>query len=140
MLSYTNEPSAMGKEILKQTFVYNPIEFQMNTAFALAYTLDAMGSKKGIIPNRVYIEQRWLDLFNEAHPGFFRQSEGALELIYRDYTAITINTDDRLEFDAKGRKAIVHRVSRMTVHEEFEGEETVFPMNEHDLKQNSPGS
>ena len=38
--------SEEGKKFLEKTFVYNPSEFQMNTAFAKAYSIERFRNKK----------------------------------------------------------------------------------------------
>src|SRR5437763_14956917 len=38
--------SDYGKKLLTTTFVYNPAEFQMNTAFAKAFIIDSFGTKR----------------------------------------------------------------------------------------------
>ena len=53
------------KKILETQFLYNPAEFQMNTAFAKAYTIDAIGSKERIFVNGLYIEELFLNLIKD---------------------------------------------------------------------------
>lgn len=132
MLSYTNQPSDFGRKLLEQQFVYNPAEFQMNTAFALAYTLEAMGSAKGLTPNRVYIEQNWLNILNDVMPGFCIVEGQSIHCLWHDAPGISISFDDCRSIEAKGITTDVYRVSEFAVHERFEGEKTVFPMALHD--------
>jgi len=133
LLSYTNEPSEFGKKLLEQEFVYNPAEFQMNTAFALAYTLEEMGSSKGLIPNRAYFETRWLNTLNDVIPGFCVLDGQTAHFLWHDEPSITIAFDDCRSVEAKGLVTSVYRICEFTVHERFEGERTVFPMAVHDL-------
>ncbi|MGB4061288.1 MAG: hypothetical protein WBK26_13860 [Burkholderiaceae bacterium] len=131
-LSYTNEPSEYGKKFLQQQFVYNPAEFQMNTAFALAYTLEALGTSGGFIPNRIYIEERWLKTINSVIPE--PSIVNAKEIVFPWHTipGISISFDDCRVVTVKGIATTIFRVSRFVVHEQFEGETTEFPMSEHD--------
>lgn len=45
-----------AEAIMNNTIVYNPIEFQMNTAFSQAYILDSIGSSQNIKGNNVFIQ------------------------------------------------------------------------------------
>lgn len=132
MLSYTNQPSNFGKKLLEQQFVYNPAEFQMNTAFALAYTLEAMGSKNGLTPNRVYIEQNWLNSLNNVIPRFCIVEGESIHCMWNDAPGISISFDDCRSVEIKGITTNVYRVNEFVVHKCFEGERTAFPMAAHD--------
>lgn len=132
LLYYTNEPSAFGKALLNQCFVNNPAEFQMNTAFALAYTLESLGTEKGIIPNRVYIEESWLEKLNAFMPEPSLLEQHEIHFMWQGEPGITIAFDDRREFLAKGFSFNVFRIQDFIVHKRFEGEMTEFPMSQHD--------
>ncbi len=132
MLFYSTKPSGYGEQLLKQQFVYNPVEFQMNTAFALAYSLEALGSRGGLIPNRIYIDQLWLDTLIEALPGFCDVGAGTITFYFKAAPAITVNYDQCCIVKVLGLETNVYRVSEFTVHKEFEGETTHFPMAAHD--------
>lgn len=129
---YTNEPSEYGKQLLQQQFVYNPAEFQMNTAFALAYTLEALGTAGGFMPNRIYIEERWLNTVNSVIPEPSVVNSHEIVFPWHASAGISITFDDCREVTVKGITTSVFRVSRFVVHEQFEGETTEFPMSEHD--------
>jgi len=133
ILHYTNEPSELGKGLLEQQFVYNPAEFQMNTAFALAYSIDALGSSSGLIPNRLYIEERWLEKLNAVMPEPSVVDGQVIHFLWRGSPGISIFFDNCISIDVKGITANVFRVSRFIVHKGLEGEQTEFPMSEHDL-------
>jgi len=132
VLYYTNEPSDFGKALLEQQFVYNPAEFQMNTAFALAYTLESLGSAKGIVPNRVYIEESWLTRLNEVLPEPSEVNGQTIHFPWRGEPGISVSFDEQLEIEAKGISCNVFKVREFVVHERFEGERTEFPMSQHD--------
>mgnify|MGYP000866696755 CR=1 FL=1 len=131
-LYYTDEPSEYGKQLLQQQFVYNPAEFQMNTAFALAYTLEALGSAGGFMPNRIYIEEGWLNTVNSVIPEPSVVNSHEIVFPWHVSAGISVTFDDCCEVTVKGITTKVFRVSRFAVHEQFEGETTEFPMSEHD--------
>lgn len=133
-LYYTNEPSEHSRELLKQQFVYNPAEFQMNTAFSLAYTIDAFGSSKGIIPNRVFIEESWLRRLNEVMPEPNVIDGHDIHFLWHNSPGISISFDDCRPIEAKGIATTVYRVCKFVVHQGFESERTEFPMSSHDIK------
>jgi hypothetical protein len=137
ILYHSGEPSAFGKHLLAQQFVYHPPEFQMNTAFAMAYTIEALGSRPGVKPNRVYVAQTWIDRLSAALPQRVTVREGTIELPWGTGPGISISFDQRFPINAKGFSTEVFRVSGFTVHTCFEGEETSFPMNEHDIEPES---
>ena len=132
ILHYSGEPSAFGIGLLHQQFVYHPAEFQMNTAFAMAYTIEALGSKGGIKPNRLYISDTWLNSINTALQASVLAEDGVIRLPWRGTAGISIYFDERVSVNTKGFTSDVFKVSAFVVHKEFEGEETHFPMDEHD--------
>jgi hypothetical protein len=137
LLHYTGEPSAFGKHLLGQQFVYNPTEFQMNTAFAMAYTIESIGAKGGVRPNRLYIAQTWLDKVNAVLPNEAVVDAGVITLPWKEGVGISIVFDDRFKINTKGFYTDIFRISSFTVHACFEGEETTFPMNNNDLIQDA---
>ena len=134
VLYYTNEPSDFGKSILNQQFVYNPSEFQMNTAFALAFTLESFGSAKGLVPNRVYIDESWLKRINTVLPEPTVIEGENIHFMWNGEPGISITFDDLLQIEDKGFDFNTYRVKKFVIHERFEGEKTEFPMSEHDRK------
>lgn len=132
LLFYSGEPSGYGKRLLAQQFVYNPSELQMNTGFALAYTLDGLGSRAGLEPNRVYFEEGWIEALAERVPGLVDRQGTSFEFALFEKPALTLVWDKRLSVDARGKQVIVYRVSEMIVRHVLEGEETSFPMARHD--------
>jgi hypothetical protein len=133
LLWYNDEPSDSGKKLLEQQFVYNPAEFQMNTAFALAFTLETMGSRKGLTPNRVYIEENWLNKFNEVMPGLCEVDAQFIHFSWHGQPGLSVSFDSCLFIDLGGLSTRVYRVMSFIVHKHFEGERTEFPMNSHDI-------
>lgn len=130
---HSGEPSWHGKRILEQQFTYNPGEFQMNTAFARAYTLDTLGSRGGLTPNRVYLEENWLAAMREALPDFVSISESSVEFMLAGKSAISVFWDAKTPVNAKGSTTNVYRVSEVIVRDTLESEETSFPMARRDV-------
>lgn len=133
ILHYTGEPSKYGKHLLEQQFVYNPSEFQMNTAFAMAFTIEALGTKSGVKPNRLYIARTWVDKLTAVFPKALVIKPGVIEIPWGGGVGLSIAFDDQFSIKVKGFDTDVFRVSSFTVHTALEGEETTFPMDEHDL-------
>lgn len=104
----------------------------MNTAFAMAYSVEALGSKGGLTPNRLYITDTWLKNINAVLPEPSVVDGGLIRLPWKGSTGISITFDKRIPVNTKGFTTDVLRVSDFVVHKELEGEETHFPMAEHD--------
>lgn len=138
ILHYTGEPSAFGKHLLGQQFVYHPSEFQMNTAFAMAYTIDALGTSCSVKPSRLYIAQTWIDKLSAALTKPITIKPNVIELPWREGPGISIEFNHRFSIKAKGLDREIFKVSCFTVHTQFEGEETTFPMSEYDLRPELP--
>ena len=132
VLHHSGNPSEFGKSLLSQQFVYHPVEFQMNTAFAMAYTIEALGSKAGIAPNRMYIARTWLDTMDKVMPEPTVISGMHIYFMLQGKAAISIEFDECLKIEAKGFSTEVFKVREFNVHKWLEGEETVFPMDQHD--------
>lgn len=49
--------SSFPDSVKNEIVFFNPVSFQMNTAFSKSYILDEMGSKHGISGNAIYIEE-----------------------------------------------------------------------------------
>lgn len=69
VLNYTKQDkqgmSTIAKENANCQVVYNPTEFQMNTAFSKAYLLDDGGRKKGLEGAHFYVDQSVIDAIFE---------------------------------------------------------------------------
>lgn len=133
ILYHSGNPSEYGRALLAQQFVYYPPpEFQLNTAFSSAYTIDALGSAEGIKPNRLYITRTWVDTISGAFPGPITVTDSAIIIPHRGGPGLSIYFDQRLQVNAKGLRTEVFKIEKLVVHANFEVEETVFPMNEYD--------
>lgn len=132
ILYHSGNPSAYGRALLGQQFVYYPAEFQMNTAFASAYTIEALGSKTGIRPNRLYIARTWIDTISRALPSPITVTDSTIEMPHNDGAGLSLHFDQKLRVNAKGLETDVFKIEKITVHANFEGEETVASMKEYD--------
>ena len=120
--------SEFGKMFLKTTFVYNPAEFQMNTAFAKAFTIDSLGSKENILVNGFYIEHE-----------YFTKLEGIQDLeIQIDNKSIKLLRNNILMFELsilcketkcmKGLEVVVYHIDKYFIFKEFDGDDLEFDM------------
>jgi hypothetical protein len=132
VLYHSGNPSEYGRAILSQQFVYYPPEFQMNTAFASAYTIEALGSKTGIFPNRLYIARTWVDAISGALPSPVTVTHSAIEIPHNGGAGLSLHFDQKLRVNAKGLETDVFKISKITIHSNFEGEETVASLNGYD--------
>lgn len=132
ILYHSGNPSAYGRALLSQQFVYYPPEFQMNTAFASAYTIEALGSKAGIHPNRLYVTRTWVDTVSVVLPSPITVADSAIEISHNGGAGLSLHFDQKLQVEAKGFKTDVFKISGITVHANFEGEETVASMKDYD--------
>lgn len=127
-LYYTDEPSEYGKQLLQAEFVYNPTEFQMNTAFAKAYSIEAQGSKSGIKTGHLYIEDSYFELLNALLPGMVERKDEEI-IIHRDSVPVLIyEICDKLQCQVKGISLTVHNIKGFTVCDRLEGETTRFDL------------
>lgn len=132
ILYHSGNPSAYGRALLSQQFVYYPPEFQMNTAFAAAYTIEALGSHAGISPNRLYIARTWIDTVSGVLASPIRVTDSTIEIPHNDGAGLSLHFDQKIQVKAKGFENDVFKISGITIHANFEGEETVASMNGYD--------
>ena len=63
------------EEYNKTKIIYTPNEMQMNTAFSKAYIIESGGSSKGLLKNRIHLDEKMLDKFvcyiNQSKPTEF---------------------------------------------------------------------
>jgi len=132
ILYHSGDPSAYGRALLGQQFVYYPPEFQMNTAFAAAYTIEALGSKAAIHPNRLYIARTWVETLSSVLPSPITVTDSSIEISHNGGAGLSLHFDRQLAVNAKGFETDVFKISGITVHANFEGEETVASMKGYD--------
>jgi len=137
VLFYMSPPDRLARGFLRQEFLYHPAQFQMNTGFSRAYLIESGGSKRGIFPNRFYIDQTWLDLAEVAVPGTLNiTSEGRvghIKFAWDGRTRLEIVFDQKLSLLLKGMNCTVFQVESFTTHEASGREITHFPLNPKEL-------
>lgn len=119
-LSYydSENTSPFMTQLLKQDFLYNPAEFQMNTAFAKAYSIDAVGSDSGFHTNGLYIEQDFIKNISQ-HPNIkieIHDSIIKIELSEKNFLVLTIS--EELTFNFKGLQTLVYKIKDIKLPED----------------------
>ncbi|ABK36446.1 hypothetical protein [Aeromonas hydrophila] len=113
-----------GKALLNKNFLHNPSEFQMNTAFAKAYSVDSLGSKHGFKVNNCYVEKTFWQLINSI-PMINIEKKGASILIkINDMPAIEIYFGEQINTSFKGINMSINQVIAIRIDKDFEGEDT----------------
>lgn len=121
-----NNMSDYSKQLLKKNFLYNPAEFQMNTAFAKAYSIDSMGSNKGFKINGCYFEISFWNLISKI-PNLDIEDKKTSKLIYLNgHPALEIFFIDTKIFSFKGLDMTINQIGSIRIDEHLEGEEVYF--------------
>lgn len=116
--------SDIGRALLNKNFLHNPSQFQMNTAFAKAYSLDSLGSRSGFSVDRCYVESSFWEKLQGIPHLDVEERENSILLYFRSNPAFEIYTDKSITTSFKGIDMLVKQVVRVRVDENFEGEET----------------
>ena len=127
---YYNEenPSEFGKKLLDTTFVYNPAEFQMNTAFAKAFTIDSLGTKGNINVNGLYIESDFFTKLDKIVGLKIETLENKI-ILYRDEIPMFELSIKSLEQkNVKGLDMTIYNISNFHIFKEFDGDDLDFDM------------
>lgn len=128
ILLHGDSPSEWGKRLLEKNFLYNPVEFQMNTSFAKAYSIDSNGSKSGFNVNGFFIEKMFFERFG-AIPGIdVSLGESAVYIKHNNNIALEMNASLKKKFAFKGLDTVVYGISSVRVDASFEGEETIIDL------------
>jgi hypothetical protein len=128
VLYHGDNPSEYGKKLLEKNFLYNPAEFQMNTAFSKAYSIDSMGSKKGFKVNGFFIEQIFFKQFTVIKDIDIEINNSSVLFTHKGRPALELNIKTLIPFSFKGLATIVYHISSVRVDESFEGEETLIDL------------
>lgn len=118
-----NNISEHGKKILNTTYIYNPVEFQMNTAFAKAFTIESQGKKAGIKPDYFYIESSAVDLINSIPNINFIKNEDKLLISYKEIPRMELQISKELNMNIKGLSVIVYEISKFHIFEALDGDD-----------------
>ena len=126
ILQYNPENiSEYGKQILNTTYVYNPTEFQMNTAFAKAFTIEGMGRKVGIMPDFFYIESSTVELINLIPDISFIKENDKLIISYKKIPRMNLHISNELNINCKGLNVTVYEISKFHIFEALDGDDII---------------
>lgn len=126
ILQYNPENiSEYGKQILNTTYVYNPTEFQMNTAFAKAFTIEGMGRKAGIQPDFFYIESSVVELINLIPNISFIKENDKLIISYKEIPRMDLYISNELNINVKGLNVTVYEISKFHIFEALDGDDII---------------
>lgn len=116
--------SDFGRRLLEKNFVYNPSEFQLNTAFAKAYSLDALGGKHGFKVDNLYIESSFWERLRSIPLLDIEIKDGSILVLCNNLPALEFYFGEEVESNFKGLDLKVNQITAMRVDACFEGEET----------------
>ncbi|MBO2010163.1 hypothetical protein [Hymenobacter negativus] len=123
-----NNVSDYGKKLLNTTFVYNPAEFQMNTAFAKAYTLDSLGSKSGIVVNGFYIESEFFAKIKPIKELKIDVAQNNIMFYRSDMLMFELNIKNTISLNIKGVDTVVYHIDKFVIHKMFDGDDLEFDL------------
>lgn len=116
--------SDFGKALINKNFLHNPSEFQMNTAFAKAYSIDSLGGKHGFKVNNCYVESSFWQLIGLIPMLDIEEKEASILLNFNSKPALEVFFSEKIETSFKGIEMRVNQVTGMRIDKNFEGEET----------------
>jgi hypothetical protein len=118
--------SEHGKKLLDTQFLYNPAEFQMNTAFAKAFTIDNLGSRAGIQVNGLFIESDFIKSFSDLNNLEIITTDNIINLYYKNTLIFELHILKALELNIKELDVKVYHISKFFIHEAFDGEDVEY--------------
>jgi hypothetical protein len=121
-------PSDFGKKLLSTTFVYNPAEFQMNTAFAKAFTIDSLGTKNNIRVNGLYIESDYFKKLDKIVGLQIDLHEKTIILSRENIPMFELSISNTELKNLKGIETIIYQIDNFHIFKEFDGDELDFEM------------
>ena len=119
--------------------VFNPFHFQMNTAFSRAFLIEGAGCRQGILPNRVYIDAGWVDVWKEI---FGRNPvtrsgarQGRLRFQFNGHPWLDLEYDDIVEpsIPKIGLSIRVYQLSVMREYKWLDGSDSTLPLEPSDV-------
>lgn len=122
----TEQISPFTEKMLKQNYLYNPAEFQMNTAFAKAYSIDSQGTKAGFIVNGFFIEKDFLNKLSKSTQITIEYLDKIIKISSHKLPSFDIVYDEIIPFEFKGLKTEVYRVVSAIFYED--GEKILFDL------------
>ncbi len=124
----TENVSDYGKQLLDTTFVYNPAEFQMNTAFAKAFTIDSLGTKENIKVNGLYIEEDFLVLMGDIKNIDIKFNNSLIEISYKKKLVFNLNIAEKLIKNLKGINVEIYHIDKYHIYSNFDGDDLDFDL------------
>lgn len=131
-LQHSEQISEHGKKLLEQNYLYNPAEFQMNTGFAKAYTIDSKGKKFGFSVNKMFIEETFFERLEVIKDLEIIKERNSILFTFNNKPGIELYFDEYIPFTEKGLKTNVYRINAMRVDEKLEREETLIDLDNWD--------
>lgn len=120
-----NNISKRGKQILNTTYVYNPTEFQMNTAFAKAFSIESQGKKAGIKNDYFYIESSAVELVNSIPNIDFVINHNVLTMALDTIPRMELQISNILLLNIKGLDIRVYEISSFHILKELDGDDII---------------
>lgn len=117
-----------GKQLLETTFTYNPSEFQMNTAFAKAYTIESLGTKKEIHINGLFLERSFLEKIKGVQDITLKLDKNNIKIYLNNIIMFNLSIYKELELSIKGLITTVYHIDELFIHKEFDGDDVEFPL------------
>lgn len=123
-----NNISDHGKKMLGTQFLYNPAEFQMNTAFAKAFTIDTLGSKENIFVSGLYIDDLFLDLISDIPKIKIQIGDNEIDIFYKSTLMFRLSIRDTLSKEMKGLRVKIYHIDQFVIYKEFDGDDLEFDL------------
>ena len=127
-LYHGDEPNEHSKQLLEKNFLYNPAEFQMNTAFAKAYSIDAQGTKSGFNVKGFFVEKTFFEKFEEIDGLDIFTTEDSVLITHKSNPALELYIQSSVTAELNGLSCDVFSISALRVDASFEGEETLIDL------------
>lgn len=129
ILSYDPDNiSPYGQKILNTQFLYNPAEFQMNTAFAKAFTIDNLGTKHNIKVNGLFIESSFFDLLIGVPSVEISIELNSIKISYKTTQMFDLVILNTIKTNIKGIEVKIFHIEKLHIEKEFDGDDCVFDL------------
>lgn len=125
-----NQISDQGKKFLDTQYLYNPAEFQMNTAFAKAYSIESLGTKNSVVINGLFIEKSYLCQIAKITDVTVKHSQSDIKIYFKEKEVFRLKVGDTLELVINGLNVEVYRIDKFIIHKEFDNDPVEFKMYE----------
>lgn len=108
--------SEFGVNLLQTNFLYNPAEFQMNTAFSKAYSIDNMGTAYGIKPNNLFIERSFWGKCSIVPFVSYEILDNEIHLNYLKETIIKVFINKPIKLNVRGLNVVVDKIKAIELN------------------------